>query len=176
MKSIPTTLTLILLLQSCITIKVYQSEAEEKKQLAPKKEIKAMLPMGKTIHLDGAQHELMFFGEDNNHFEVFDDDSADSLKIKSIQIFSTKETDSTAAQWIPKGSKAKVMVFRTDTGDTNKDPLFIIDGIEVEGKVSLEEMNPNKIATINVLKGASAVKKYGDKAKNGVVEITTKKD
>ena len=176
MKSITPIFVFLILFQSCITIKVYQSEAEEKKQTAPKKEIKSMLPMGKTIHLDGAPHELKFFGDDGNHFEVFAGASDDSLKVERIHLFSAKEMDSTTAQWIPKGAKTRVMVVKTDTGNTDKDPLIIIDGVEVEGDVSLETMDPDSIATINVLKGKAATKKYGSKAKNGVVEITTKKD
>ncbi len=36
-------------------------------------------------------------------------------------------------------------------------------------------INPDSIQIINVLKGESAIKKYGNKGKDGVIEITTKK-
>jgi hypothetical protein len=39
----------------------------------------------------------------------------------------------------------------------------------------MADINPNTIVSINVLKGESAIKKYGDKGTNGVVEITLKK-
>lgn len=52
-------------------------------------------------------------------------------------------------------------------------PLVIIDG--VISKKSISEISPDEIASINVLKGESAVKAYGDKGKEGVIEITTKK-
>ena len=133
MKSITPIFVFLILFQSCITIKVYQSEAEEKKQTAPKKEIKSMLPMGKTIHLDGVPHELKFFGDDGNHFEVFAGASDDSLKVERIHLFSDKEMDSTTAQWIPKGAKTRVMVIKTDTGNTDKDPLIILKSILSEG-------------------------------------------
>lgn len=58
------------------------------------------------------------------------------------------------------------------TSDTQ--PLFIVDGKEFDKSVE-GELKPNDIATINVLKGEKATEKYGDKAKNGVVEITLKK-
>ena len=61
--------------------------------------------------------------------------------------------------------------------DTDKDrqPLFIVDGKEMERSDFQEALKPDQIATINVLKGESAMKKYGEKGKDGVVEVTTKK-
>lgn len=55
----------------------------------------------------------------------------------------------------------------------NNDPLFIIDGIPYEGKLSW--LNANDIETMQVLKDASAASIYGSRANNGVVIITTKK-
>jgi len=51
-------------------------------------------------------------------------------------------------------------------------PLFIIDGKKVK---SVKNLNPNDIKSISVLKDRAAEKKYGEKGKNGVVEITTSK-
>ncbi|MBL7970574.1 MAG: TonB family protein, partial [Prolixibacteraceae bacterium] len=48
------------------------------------------------------------------------------------------------------------------------------DGI-VSPNLKTDDINPDDIESINVLKGESAASKYGDQAKNGVVEITTKK-
>jgi dipeptidyl aminopeptidase/acylaminoacyl peptidase len=50
-------------------------------------------------------------------------------------------------------------------------PLFLLNGKEVAG---IEGIDPNNIAGINVVKGNNAVKKYGDKGRNGAVEITLK--
>lgn len=55
---------------------------------------------------------------------------------------------------------------------TGEDPLFIIDG--VEAKSSISHLNSNDIDNVTVLKGESATV-YGEKGKNGVVIITTKK-
>ena len=55
-----------------------------------------------------------------------------------------------------------------------KDVLYIIDGKEMQSG-SMKDIDPNTIKMVNVLKGENAIKKYGEKAKNGVVEITTKK-
>ncbi|MEN2487138.1 TonB-dependent receptor [Flavobacterium sp. B11] len=66
------------------------------------------------------------------------------------------------------------------------EPLYVIDGFPIytEGSNSngtfsngspLDNMNPNDVASIEVLKDASAAAIYGSRASNGVVIITTKK-
>lgn len=54
-------------------------------------------------------------------------------------------------------------------------PLYIIDGKEADNDV-LKKLDPKNIASINVLKDASATLLYGEKGKNGVIVITTKKN
>ena len=52
-------------------------------------------------------------------------------------------------------------------------PLIIVDGEEViDGK--MEDLDHEKIETIEVLKGSKAIEKYGEKARDGVVIITSK--
>ena len=58
-------------------------------------------------------------------------------------------------------------------GTGGNDPLYVIDGYPTTG--GLNSINPNDIATIDVLKDASATAIYGIRAANGVVIITTKK-
>ena len=54
--------------------------------------------------------------------------------------------------------------------NATNEPLFIIDGMEG----SFSELNPNDIASIEVLKDASSTAIYGSAGANGVVIITTK--
>lgn len=56
----------------------------------------------------------------------------------------------------------------------NDEALYKIDGKEVK-KAEVDKLNPDDIESVNVFKGNKAIEKYGEKAKNGVVEITTKK-
>ena len=63
----------------------------------------------------------------------------------------------------------------TEKTELPKDVLYIIDGKEMASG-SMKDIDPNTIKSINVLKGASAEAKYGDKGKNGVIEIITKKN
>jgi len=54
-----------------------------------------------------------------------------------------------------------------------KDPLILIEGEEA----TQEEMNnlePSHIKSMNILKGENATENYGEKGKNGVIEITLK--
>jgi TonB-linked SusC/RagA family outer membrane protein len=54
----------------------------------------------------------------------------------------------------------------------NSDPLYIVDGMPIEG--GLDYLNPNDIASIEVLKDAASGAVYGARAANGVVLVTTK--
>lgn len=55
----------------------------------------------------------------------------------------------------------------------NNDPLYIIDGVPTTSGINL--LNPNDIASLQVLKDASSSSIYGSRAANGVIIITTKK-
>jgi len=55
-----------------------------------------------------------------------------------------------------------------------KSPLVIVDGKEVD--IDLEKVDPNTIETVSVLKDKSATAVYGEKGKDGVIVITTKKN
>lgn len=50
--------------------------------------------------------------------------------------------------------------------------LVVVDGKEFKGDI--EKIDPNTIQSVNVLKGVAATDKYGNKAKEGVIEITLK--
>lgn len=66
---------------------------------------------------------------------------------------------------------------RTQVGVVNKDgskPLFVIDGV-VQLEDNLQNLDPSDIASLSVLKGESAISLYGNLAKNGVIQIATKK-
>ncbi len=51
-------------------------------------------------------------------------------------------------------------------------PLYVVDGVPFEG--SIEAINPNDVASITMLKDASAASIYGARAANGVIVIITK--
>lgn len=55
----------------------------------------------------------------------------------------------------------------------NNNPLYVIDG--VPSTSGINQISPNDIESINILKDASAASIYGSRASNGVVVVTTKK-
>ena len=55
-------------------------------------------------------------------------------------------------------------------------PLIVVDGVEKGyGQEVLDKLNPQDIESITVLKEKSSVEAFGDRGKNGVILITTKK-
>lgn len=72
-------------------------------------------------------------------------------------------------------------------------PLFVIDGVPVNNETlqnssgnqlsnntdfgnGINDINPNDIESMTVLKGASAAALYGSRAANGAIMITTKRE
>ena len=51
--------------------------------------------------------------------------------------------------------------------------LILADGKEISQE-EMKNIPPNNIQSVNILKGETAIKKYGEKAKEGAIEITTK--
>jgi TonB-dependent SusC/RagA subfamily outer membrane receptor len=56
---------------------------------------------------------------------------------------------------------------------SNLKPLYIINGFVLADSL-VSSINPNQIKSIDVLKDAAAVEKFGERAKNGVIIITAK--
>ena len=69
------------------------------------------------------------------------------------------------------GSNAAVEI-RGVGSFTNSNPLYVIDGMLADANTTV---NPDDVASIQILKDASASAIYGSRAGNGVVIITTKK-
>ena len=54
----------------------------------------------------------------------------------------------------------------------NNTPLFVVDGVPTQ---DISNINPNDVASIQILKDAGAASIYGSRASNGVIIVTTKK-
>jgi TonB-linked SusC/RagA family outer membrane protein len=70
------------------------------------------------------------------------------------------------------GSNISVRVRGVGSISSSNEPLYIVDGIPVEG--ALNNLSPNEIENMTILKDASSAAIYGSRANNGVVLITTK--
>src|SRR4028119_1128326 len=89
----------------------------------------------------------------------------------------------------PGGSSRVVIRGAKTLGSTLNQPLYVIDGVPIDNSNmgqagiwggsdqgdAMNSVNPDDIASMTVLKGASAAALYGSRAANGVILITTKK-
>lgn len=89
------------------------------------------------------------------------------------------------------GSAPKIRIRGTASLNGGQDPLWVLDGIPLEGtnlpniydkdnidalrNLPIAGLNPDDIAEITILKDAAATAIYGARASNGVIVITTKK-
>lgn len=79
------------------------------------------------------------------------------------------------------GAGAKIRIRGGSSMSASNNPLVVIDGVpvddgEIKGMANpLSTVNPDDIATMTILKDASATAIYGSRASNGVILITTKK-
>jgi len=69
------------------------------------------------------------------------------------------------------GSDASILIRGGSSINKSNEPLVIIDGMVR----SLDDINPNDVETVQVLKDASSTAIYGARASNGVVVVTTKR-
>lgn len=103
-----------------------------------------------------------------------------SGKMAGVQIQNTGGDPGSSSSIIIRGA--------TSLGNDNQ-PLFVIDGVPVNNSMgnlnrlgnvqvdygnAINDLNPNDIESVSVLKGPSAAALYGSRAGNGVVLITTK--
>jgi TonB-linked SusC/RagA family outer membrane protein len=72
------------------------------------------------------------------------------------------------------GAAARVNIRGVGSINGGNDPLYILDGVPIEGAV-FRTLNPNDFATVDVLKDAAGAGLYGSRGANGVIVITSKK-
>ena len=71
-------------------------------------------------------------------------------------------------------SKRTGIVMMPSASAPQAKPLVVVDGV-VMTNLELDKISPDKVESVNVLKGEKALAKYPTNGANGVVEITTKK-
>ncbi len=70
------------------------------------------------------------------------------------------------------GAAPQVRIRGVRSLSANNDPLIVLNGIPFSG--GLNDINPNDIESVDILKDASATAIYGSRGANGVILITTK--
>lgn len=71
------------------------------------------------------------------------------------------------------GSVPKILIRGRRSFNAGNDPLYVVDGIPLSA--GYEDINPNDIKSLEVLKDATATAIYGARGANGVVLVTTKR-
>jgi TonB-linked SusC/RagA family outer membrane protein len=71
------------------------------------------------------------------------------------------------------GSAPRILIRGRRSFNAGNDPLYVVDGIPLSA--GYEDINPNDIQSIEVLKDATATAIYGARGANGVVLVTTKR-
>jgi len=89
------------------------------------------------------------------------------------------------------GGSSKILIRGNSSLSGNNQPLFVVNGVPIEGSDYnstetarggsgydygnlVNDINPDDIESVSVLKGATAAALYGSRANNGVILITTK--
>lgn len=149
----------------------------------------------KIVIVDGKEVSRDEFGQEGKAEKIFvkmietDEDPDVEVEIKEIRV--TEDGVDRIIEVVPQGAeKAKYKAITIDVDksgdfphsgkskviflDEGKDPMIFIDGKKA-GKKKMDQLDPDQIESIHVWKGDKAVEKYGKKAADGVIEITTKK-
>ena len=148
----------------------------------------------KIVIVDGKEVSREDYGKEGKAEKIFvkmletDEDPDVEVEIKEIRV--TEDGVDRVIEVVPQGGeKAKYKAITIDLDksgdfshgkskvtflDEGKDPLIFIDGKKASQK-KMDKLNPDQIESIHVWKGDKAMEKYGKKAQDGVIEITTKK-
>ena len=124
---------------------------------------------GEVVKADPAEIKRQLNPDDIATINVYKDKAA-------IDKFGPEAKNGVVEIWSKKSAAAAVEKTIKDT-DSDKDPLYVIDGVVVTADPDeiKRQLKPDDIATMNVYKDKAAIEKYGPEAMNGVVEIWTKK-
>lgn len=103
-----------------------------------------------------------------------------SGKVSGVEVTNTGGAPGRSSRIVIRGINS------LDSGADNQ-PLFVVDGVPIDNSTiestgtprgmsnRAADLNPNDIASVNVLKGSAATALYGVRAANGAIIITTKK-
>src|SRR5690606_6009796 len=100
-----------------------------------------------------------------------------SGRSSSVQVVQTGAT----------GSGSRIRIRGQNSFSLTNDPIIVIDGVRANNRTSdgigvggsgpsrFDDINPNEIESLEIIKGPSAATLYGTEAANGVIVITTKR-
>lgn len=130
----------------------------------------------KVIELDDDDEEIIEIkgdGDENVYIlkKEIETDGDDKKRVKVILNSADGKN-----KWVDEDHDVHILKKGDNTmfiSGSDGDPLIYINGKEADKK-AMEALDPNDIDKVEVLKGDKATEKYGKKAKDGVILITTK--
>jgi len=131
----------------------------------------------KNIHFKVGQNNgrlaKTLFIVDGKEMSNLDAIDVDPNNIKSVSVL---KNSSATTKYGEKGANGVVEITTKNNIKTDN-PLFIVDGKIMSNDFDAESLDPNTLESMSVSTDRNgSKKKYGEKAKNGVVKITTKKN
>ena len=145
---------------------------------------------GLVISVDGSEARRMEFGTDIERF-----DAAQTLEQGAVTSLSELLTSRAPGLQVQQGSggvgtASRITLRGVASMTMASNPIVIVDGIRVNNRTDtgpasidwsegrtisrLDDINPNEIADVQVIKGPTATALYGSDAASGVIIITTK--
>ena len=127
--------------------------------------------------------------------EVSGDELSEARETNIVNALSGKISGVAVTNAGPQGGSSRIVIRGANSIAGNNQPLFIIDGVPVDNSApantlsrtdqrvgyggvdygnAVQDINPNDIESISVLKGPNAAALYGSRAANGAIIITTK--
>jgi TonB-dependent SusC/RagA subfamily outer membrane receptor len=99
-----------------------------------------------------------------------------SIKVDTVEIRGTRNGKVMVAgsYYVNTPAKDQANIVLTPFSGQKDKPLIVIDGV-ITSEMNMNDIKPNDIKSMNILKGDNAKAKYGEKGASGVIEITTKK-
>ena len=119
-----------------------------------------------SVSVIGPEKAIKIYGEKAK-------DGVMDIKLYSEKKFAPRKIEieginKTRLDALNSGAKSWGATFRSADGGK---PLVIIDGKEATGDDPLANISPDRIRSISVLKDKTALAAYGDKGKDGVIEV-----
>ncbi len=128
-----------------------------------------------SVHVLKGEQAIDKFGEEGKNgaimIETKKKRTADEVVVMGYGSMKKGNSSSIDNIMVRQGEKAEAVRIKGRSG--NEQPYVILDGEDYTG--SLDDLDPDKIESISVIKDHSAEALYGDKAKNGVIIINSKK-
>ena len=112
---------------------------------------------------------------DNNNFNVSTKTNSNTnTNISTIVTTDTDTNNNTITRITTNNEGSNIVISNSNKVNYTGEKLVIVDGVEMPSTFNFDNIKSSDIKSMNVYKGEMATDKFGEKGKNGVIEIITK--